>query len=107
MEERARRAGRPISRSAISDYERGNIATRPGRDRVLALAAALGCPFDIVAAAVDETYRLDAGSTPVNDLQAQRAQAWLRLTGDRTDVEVAELLLIVEQILRMRDIDKP
>ena len=106
MEERARQAGHQISRSAISDYERGNIVTRPTRERVVALAAALGCTYEEVATAVQETYRLEAESPPERQ-RSQRAEAWLRLTGDRTDDEVTELLLIVEQILRMRDMDGP
>jgi transcriptional regulator with XRE-family HTH domain len=108
MEDRARRAGYPISRSAISDYAQGRIATRPTRERVEALAAALECTFTEAATAVNETYRLDEAAAPdVDARRAQRAQAWLRLTGERTDAEVAELLLIVEQILQMRDLDGP
>ena len=105
MEDRGRRAGYSISRSTISAYEHGKIPTRPSRERVEALAAALGCSYPEVAAAVDETYRLDSDETPLAGRRAQRSQAWLRLTEERTDDEVAELLLIVEQILRMRDLD--
>lgn len=106
MEERARRAGYPISRSAISDYERGNIAGRPGPERVQALAAALGCTYREVADAVEESYRLDLDAAP-DAARAQRAEAWLRLTAHRSDMEIEELLRIVEQVLRMRDLDGP
>lgn len=107
MEERARRLGHPISRSMISAYMRGQVPTPPNRDRVQALADALDVSFDDVATAAAESYRLDSGSPPMEDRQAQRARAWLRLTEERTDDEVAELILIVEQILRMRDMDGP
>ena len=106
MEERARQAGHPISRSQISAYEHGQVTTQPTRGVVLGLAAAIDCTFDEVAAAVAETFGFD--STRASERQrSQRAEAWLRLTGDRTDDEVTELLLIVEQILRMRDMDGP
>lgn len=107
MAERARKAGHPISRSTISAYMRGEVATKPSEERVAALAAALGVTFDEVAVAADETYRLDGTGPPLEGLRAQRAEAWLRLTEERTDDEVAELLLIVEQVLRMRDMDSP
>jgi transcriptional regulator with XRE-family HTH domain len=107
MAERARSAGHPISRSMISTYMRGEAATPPNRERVQSLAAALGVSFDEVAAAVNESYRLDGEESSPRDVEVQRAQAWLRLTGERTDDEVNELLLIVEQILRMRDKDRP
>lgn len=106
MEERARRANHPISRSLISDYEHGKITTRPGRERVEALAAALGCTFPEVAAAVDETFAYERPPSPERRT-SQRAEAWVRLTGDRTDAEIEELLLIVEQVLRMRDMERP
>lgn len=107
MQGRAREAGHQISRSTISAYMRGEVATAPTKERVQALAAALDVSFDEVAAAVNESYRLNGNSIPMEDSEAQRAQAWLRLTGERTDEEVNELLLIVEQILRMRDRDRP
>jgi len=62
--------------------------------------------LDRICASVAETFGFD--STPAPERQrSQRAEAWLRLTGNRTDDEVTELLLIVEQILRMRDMDGP
>lgn len=113
MEERthaAVRAGtldQSMSRSLISDYEHGRIASRPGPDRVEALAVALSCTFAEVAAAVEETYRLEPEKAP-DARSAQRAEAWVRLTADRSEAEVEELLLIVEQVLRMRDLeDRP
>lgn len=106
MEERARRGGHSISRSLISDYEHGRIAARPGPERVRAIACAIGCTYDEVAAAVDETYQL--GTRQAQERRkSQRAEAWLRLTDERSDTEVEELLLIVEQVLRMRDLDVP
>lgn len=108
MADRARGAGYPISRSMISAYMRGEVSTRPSRERALALAAALGVSFEEVATAVEETYRLNVDADrSQSHRESQRAQAWLRLTGERTDDEVNELLLIVEQILRMRDMDGP
>ena len=105
MEERARAEGHPISRSAISDYEHGRITSRPGRDQVEALAAALGCTYEEVADAVEESYRLDRNDTTSDARRTQRAEAWVRLTADRSEAEVEELLLIVEQVLRMRDLE--
>src|SRR5690242_1436863 len=107
MEERARRAGHPISRSMISAYMRGEVTTPPNRERVHAIASALDVSFEEVAAAVRESYHLKDVQASADDVQNQRAQAWLRLTGHRTDDEISELLLIVEQILRMRDMDGP
>jgi transcriptional regulator with XRE-family HTH domain len=109
MEKRAKEAGYDISRSAISDYEHGRIEGRPGRERVEALAAALGFAYPEVAAAVEETYSLgeDTADDANERRKSQRAEAWLRLTDQRSDVEVDELLLIVEQVLRMRDLDAP
>lgn len=105
MEDRARRAGYKISNSLIHDYERGKIASRPGPDRVRALAAALGCSYPEVAAAVQESFPLEPVTSP-DAGRTQRAEAWLRLTADRSPAEVEELLLIVEQVLHMRDLDK-
>lgn len=90
-----------MSRSAISDYEHGRKLERPGPDRVAALAAALDCSFAEVAAAVEETWQLAA--TPV-------AEPWYvtrfrALTDGRSEAERGELLLIMEQVLRMRDLD--
>lgn len=105
MEDRARAAGHPISRSTISAYEHGEITLQPSRDTVAGLAAALGVTYDEVAAAATETFGLDAAT--LEGLRAQRAEAWLRLTDRRTDAEVDELLVIVDQVLRMRDMDGP
>jgi len=106
MEDRAREAGYPISRSQISNYEHSVVDRQPTEKIVRGLAAALDCSLPEVAAAVAETFGFD--STPAPERQrSQRAEAWLRLTGNRTDDEVTELLLIVEQILRMRDMDGP
>lgn len=106
MEERARRAGHQISRSLISDYERGNITAPPSRARVEALAAALDCSVPEVVSAVAQSFGLADGDS-AERRQTQRAEAWLRLTDQRSDEEVDELLLIVEQVLRMRDLDTP
>lgn len=105
MEDRARTAGHPISRSMISAYEHGEVTTQPNRETVAALAAALDLTYGEVAAAANETFGLDDVSPETR--RSQRAEAWLRLTGDRTDAEVQELLLIVDQVLRMRDMDRP
>lgn len=104
MEERARAAGYPLSRSQISAYEHRQVATQPSREVVQGLAAALDLSFEEVAAAVTETFGLD-GTHSTERRQARRAEAWLRLTDNRTEAEVDELLLIVEQVLRMRDLD--
>ena len=106
MAERAKQAGRPISRSMISAYSRGEVATPPGEQRILALAAALGCTYGEVAAAVVETFGLESSPSPERRT-SQRAEAWVRLTAHRTEAEVEELLLIVEQVLRMRDMERP
>lgn len=104
MQQRARAAGRPISRSTLNGYALGRPSTQPARDTALALAAALGVTFEEVAAAVQETFGLDEGASP-EARRMQRSEAWLRLTDDRTEREVDELLVIVEQVLRMRDLD--
>lgn len=106
MEDRARAAGHRISRSQINAYARGEVKTQPSREVVAALAAALDCPYQHVAAAVRLTFNVDEGPPPAHR-RAQRAEAWLRLTEERSDREVEELLLIVDQILRMRDADRP
>lgn len=103
MEARAHSQGHEISRSALSDYERGRIKQRPGRERVEALASALGCSFGEVAAAVEETWRLENAS-PAEPWHVKR---WRALVSGRSPAEVEELLLIDEQILRMRDLDSP
>lgn len=107
MEDRARAAGHRISRSQINAYARGEVKTQPSREVVGALAAALGCPYQHVSNAARLTFPgLDEG--PAEERRSsQRAEAWVRLTGDRTDAEVEELLLIVEQVLRMRDMERP
>ena len=64
----------------------------------------MGCTYKEVADAVEETYSLDKDVAP-DAHRTQRTEAWLRLTDDRTAAEVEELLLIVEQVLRMRDLE--
>jgi transcriptional regulator with XRE-family HTH domain len=107
MEERAAKAGHPISRSMLSSYMRGEAGV-PTLTTIAAIAAALDVSFPEVAASVDETYRLQLGLALDPERSArrhQRTEAWVRLTGDRTEAEVEELLLIVEQVLRMRDLE--
>lgn len=101
MEARARRAGYRISRSTISAYERGKITTQPSRKTVQALAAALDVTYEEVAAAASEQFGL--GDDQCDASRSQRAQAWLRLTADRTDEEVQHLLKVVEEIVRFED----
>lgn len=101
MEARARRAGYHISRSTISAYERGKITTQPSRETVQALAAALDVTYEEVAAAVREQFGLGDDQCDVS--RRQHAQAWLRLTSDRTDEEVQHLLKVVEEIVRFED----
>lgn len=109
MEQRTREAvdrgelDQPLTRSVISDYEHGRIAGRPGRERVAGLAAALDCTFDEVAAAVEHTYRLAETSSA----EPWYVTRWKALTEGRSDAEREELLLIAEQVLRMRDLDDP
>ena len=104
MEERARAAGHRMSRTQLNAYARGEVKKRPERAAVEALAAALGCPFPQVATAVDQAFDL-GGPTPPERRRSQHAEAWLRLTDSRSNEEVEELLLIVEQVLRMRDLE--
>jgi len=106
MEERARRDGKKISRQQINAYARGEVSRRPGPDVVAALAAALGCPYPQVAAAVNQAFSIDEGAVPRRRRDAH-VREWQRLTEERSDTEVEELLLIVEQVLRMRDLDSP
>lgn len=103
MEQRARDAGFPISRSQISNYEHGSVERQPTEPIARGLAAALGCTFEEVAAAASESFGFDVARSGERR-ESQRAEAWLRLTEGRSDAEVEELLAAVEAILRMRDL---
>ena len=94
------RISQAISRSTLTAYEHGRIPeSRPGPEWVRALAAVLDCSFDEVAAAVEESYRLgmDASGEPWH------VKRWRALTADRPHAVVEELLVTVEQVLRMLD----
>lgn len=103
MEERARRAGYHISRSTISDYEHRKITTPPTDETARALAAALDVTYDEVVSAIRAQHYGGSQLCPEEERSSRRAQAWLRLTANRTDEEIQHLLSVVEQIIRFED----
>ena len=103
MAARARRAGTPISHVALSSYAHNRVASIPTERTRLALANALDVDLPEVNAACVQSLATET----TDPVLRQRAQAFLRLTADRSDAEVDQLLAVVAAALAAIDASHP
>lgn len=99
LERRSKDAGKPISRSRLNTFgNRPTLTALPAEETRSAIAAALDVSVDVVTAAALESAGIE---DLVGDSRSlQHAEAWLRLTEGRSEVEIQHLLGVVSAALR-------
>lgn len=99
LERRSKDAGHPISRSRLNTFGNQHVlGALPAEDTRTAIAAALGVSVDTVTAAALESAGIDELVGDGRSLQ--HAEAWLRLTAGRSEIEIQHLLGVVSAALK-------